>query len=187
MYTSLLSAPGGLFAEFDRLQRELQQAFATPSSIRAVARGSFPAVNIGSTPNSIEVYAFAPGIDPATLEVNVDRGVLSIAGERKPQSAAGATPAGSQQGAQQGSQDGPQQASQEGSGQGTVQTSQQASPARQDVNVYVRERFTGSFRRAVSLPEDADLSRVEATYRDGVLRISVARREAAQAKRITVQ
>jgi HSP20 family protein len=167
MYTSLLSAPGGLFAEFDRLQRELQQAFATPSSIRAVARGSFPAVNIGSTPTSIEVYAFAPGIDPATLEVNVDRGVLSIAGERKPQSEESASEAGSQDGSQQGSQ--------------------QGSQARQDTNVYVRERFSGSFRRAVSLPEDVDLSRVEATYRDGVLRISVARREAAQAKRITVQ
>ncbi|CAG9175751.1 Hsp20/alpha crystallin family protein [Cupriavidus respiraculi] len=171
MYTSLLSAPGGLFAEFDRLQRELQQAFATPSSIRAVARGSFPAVNIGSTPNSIEVYAFAPGIDPATLEVNVDRGVLSIAGERTAQGAGETQAAGADGGSQQDSQ----------------QAAQQTAPARQDTNVYVRERFTGRFRRAVSLPEDADLSRVEATYRDGVLRISVARREAAQAKRITVQ
>lgn len=171
MYTSLLSAPGGLFAEFDRLQRELQQAFATPSSIRAVARGSFPAVNIGSTPNSIEVYAFAPGIDPGTLEVNVDRGVLSIAGERTAQGAGETQAAGADGGSQQDSQ----------------QAAQQTAPARQDTNVYVRERFTGRFRRAVSLPEDADLSRVEATYRDGVLRISVARREAAQAKRITVQ
>lgn len=181
MYTSLLSAPGGLFAEFDRLQRELQQAFTTPSSIRAVARGSFPAVNIGSTPTSIEVYAFAPGIDPATLEVNVDRGVLSIAGERRPQNGNDAQGAGS--GSDTGSQEAGQQAAQQSSGP----SPQGATPARQDTNVYVRERFTGRFRRAVSLPEDADLSRVEATYRDGVLRISVARREAAQAKRITVQ
>jgi HSP20 family protein len=30
----------------------------------------------------VEVYAFAPGMDPASIEVNLDRGVLSIAGER---------------------------------------------------------------------------------------------------------
>lgn len=185
MYTSLLSAPGGLFAEFDRLQRELQQAFTTPSSIRAVARGSFPAVNIGSTPTSIEVYAFAPGIDPATLEVNVDRGVLSIAGERRPQNGNDAQGAGS--GPDTGSHQVAEQAGQQAPQQSSEPSPQRVTPARQDTNVYVRERFTGRFRRAVSLPEDADLSRVEATYRDGVLRISVARREAAQAKRITVQ
>jgi len=42
------------------------------------------------------------------------------------------------------------------------------------VNVYGNERFVGRFRRAISLPEDIDPSKVEATYRDGVLRVSVA-------------
>ena len=32
----------------------------------------------------MEIYAFAPGLDPATMEVNLDRGVLTIAGERQP-------------------------------------------------------------------------------------------------------
>ncbi|MDN6888345.1 Hsp20/alpha crystallin family protein, partial [Variovorax sp. CAN2819] len=30
-----------------------------------------------------EIYAFAPGIDPATLEVHLERGLLTISGERK--------------------------------------------------------------------------------------------------------
>ena len=55
------------------------------------------------------------------------------------------------------------------------------------VNVYSRERVGGTFRRAISLPDDADPSKVEATYSDGVLHISIARREAAQPKRIAVQ
>jgi HSP20 family protein len=75
--------PRDLFAEMDRLTREMQQAFDVSPSIRGVARGGYPALNVGSTPTSIEIYAFAPGIDPAQVEVNLDRGVLTIAGERK--------------------------------------------------------------------------------------------------------
>jgi HSP20 family protein len=55
------------------------------------------------------------------------------------------------------------------------------------VHVYTRERGTGSFTRAISLPDDVDPGQVNASYRDGVLRVSVARRESAQPKRITVQ
>ena len=80
MYRSLFSRD--LFAEADRLQREMQQAYDTVSpSIRGFARG-YPALNVGATPASVEIYAFAPGIDPASIEVNLERGVLTIEGER---------------------------------------------------------------------------------------------------------
>lgn len=49
------------------------------------------------------------------------------------------------------------------------------------------ERFAGSFKRVVSLPEGADPSRVEARYRDGVLRVSAQRRESAQPKRLEIK
>jgi HSP20 family protein len=81
MYRSLF--PRDMFAELDRLQREMQQAFDLSPTIRGVARGGFPAMNVGSTPKSVEVYAFAPGIDPASLDVQIEKGVLTIAGERK--------------------------------------------------------------------------------------------------------
>lgn len=150
MYESLLNFPGGLFADFERLQRELQQAFGTvgqPSSIRAVASGAFPAINVGSTSDGIEIYAFAPGLDASKLDVQIDRGVLTLTGERP-----SALPQGDERQA-----------------------------------VYASERFAGRFRRTVSLPEDADPARVDAKYRDGVLRISVARRASAQPKRIEVK
>ena len=150
MYESLLNFPGSLFGDFERLRRELDDVFESggvPASIRSVAPGAFPAVNVGSTPQSLEVYAFAPGIDAAKVDVTVDRGVLTIAGERPSTLPGGDT----------------------------------------KVSVFSRERSSGAFRRAISLPEDADPTQVNATYRDGVLHISVARRQAAQPQRIAIQ
>ena len=55
------------------------------------------------------------------------------------------------------------------------------------MNVYARERGSGHFARAIALPEDLDPENLKASYRDGVLQVSIARREAAQPKRIAVQ
>ncbi len=81
MYRSLF--PRDMFAEIDRLQREMHQAFDLSPTIRGFARNGFPALNVGGTPKTLEIYAFAPGVDPATLEVNLERGLLTIAGERR--------------------------------------------------------------------------------------------------------
>ena len=51
---------------------------------------------------------------------------------------------------------------------------------------YLRERFDGEFRRAVTLPEDVDPERVEATYRDGVLHLVIKRRTAVRPRQIPV-
>lgn len=145
MYRSLF--PRDLFAEMDRLTREMQQAFDLTPAIRGFARGGYPALNVGSTPTSVEIYAFAPGIDPAKVEVNLDRGVLTIAGER-----AAAVGAGDEK-----------------------------------TTLHVNERFGGRFRRVISLPDDIDPNAVSADYADGVLHVSVKRRESAQPRRIEVQ
>jgi HSP20 family protein len=81
MYRSLF--PRDMFAEMDRLQREMQQALALSPTIRGFGRGGFPALNVGGTPQTVEVYAFAPGLDPNSLDISLDRGVLTIAGMRK--------------------------------------------------------------------------------------------------------
>lgn len=150
MYESILNHPNSLFGQFERLRRELDDVFGAPglsSSIRSVAPGTVPAINIGRTPNSVEIYAFAPGLDASKIEVTLDRGVLRMAGERT-----------------------------------------SGIPANDPkVNVYTRERGAGRFSRAISLPDDVDPGQVNARYRDGVLHVSVARRESAQPKRITVQ
>jgi HSP20 family protein len=83
MYESLLRFPGDILGEFERLQREMEQVFVgRPVSIRALGRGAFPAITIGNRPDAIEVWALAPSIDPSKLEISIDRGLLTIAGER---------------------------------------------------------------------------------------------------------
>ncbi|MEN9628444.1 MAG: hypothetical protein RJA10_1671 [Pseudomonadota bacterium] len=88
MYRSLL--PRDLFAELDRLQRDVSGLFDDSPAIRGLARGGYPALNVVSTPIAVEVFAFAPGVDPAALDIQLDRGVLTLSGERQ----ATAPPAG---------------------------------------------------------------------------------------------
>ena len=145
MYRSLFSRD--LFAEMDRLQREMQQALDQSPTIRGYARGGYPALNVGGTPTSVEVYAFAPGLDPAAIDVNLDRGVLTLAGERKAD----------------------------------------LPKSDEKTTLHANERFTGRFRRVVSLPDDIDPSAVSAKYVDGVLHVSIQRRASAQPRRIEVQ
>ena len=150
MVQALLSYPGGLFDQIDRLHREIAGAFAAeglPSGIRSVAAGTLPAINVGRTATSVEIYAFAPGLDGARIDVTLDRGVLRIAGERD-----AAIPG-----------------------------------ADAHTQVYARERVSGRFARALSLPDDVDPANVKATYVDGVLRVSVGLRESAKPQRIAVQ
>lgn len=150
MYESLLNFPGGLFADFDRVRREMDTLLPqgdAPLGIRAVAGNHFPSLNVGHTASSVDVFAFAPGIDPARTEVTLDRGLLTVAGER---------------------------------------ASDRPDKPGDTANVYGQERFSGRFRRTVNLPEDIDPDKINASYRDGVLHISVGRRESLQPKRIAI-
>mgnify|MGYP001327155617 CR=1 FL=1 len=144
-YRSLF--PRDVLSELERLQREMQQGFERSPSIRGVARGGFPALNVGSTADSLEIYAFVPGADPAGIDVQLEKGVLTIAGERR--------------------------------------STLPAADAK--ATVHIDERFAGRFRRVVTLPDDIDPNAVTARFRDGVLHISVKRRQAAQPRRIEIQ
>lgn len=83
-----------LFNDFERVQRELQRLDGRASqAIRGAGRGGFPALNVGSTPDAVEVFAFAPGLDAASIDVQLERGVLTLSGQRPATTAqAGNTP-----------------------------------------------------------------------------------------------
>jgi len=50
-----------------------------------------------------------------------------------------------------------------------------------------RERTYGQFRRAMTLPDQVDSSKVVATFKDGILEIRLPRAEAAKSRKITVK
>jgi HSP20 family protein len=84
MFGSLTNWEGDLFNQFSRLQNDLESYRGSPSgpaNIRAVARGSFPSINIGTTATGVEIYVFAAGLDPKKIELSVQRNLVTISGE----------------------------------------------------------------------------------------------------------
>jgi HSP20 family protein len=155
LFPSMLRTSGDWFADFEQLHDRLDELLggrSGTSSIRAVGRaGAFPALNVGTSPEAVEIYAFAPGVDPKSIDVSVEKGLLAISGERQAQD--GKTASGKDS---------------------------------EERTAYANERFTGRFRRVVALSEDADPGRVEASYRNGVLKIVVPKRESSKPRQIQV-
>lgn len=134
-----------LFNQFGRMQRDLDTLFGTlPIGIRAMAAGSYPPINIGSTPKQVDVYVFAAGMDPQKLDVSLEQNLLTIAGER-------------------------------------------VSEPPESAQIYRSERFSGQFKRVLTLPEDIDPDKVNASYKDGVLHITIQRKEELQPRKIEVK
>ncbi|MEZ5502721.1 MAG: Hsp20/alpha crystallin family protein [Halioglobus sp.] len=84
MFGSITNWEGDLINQFNRLQNDLQQFWGSPSgpaNIRAVARGSYPSINIGVTAGSVEIYVFAAGLKQDQFELSVQRNLLTISGD----------------------------------------------------------------------------------------------------------
>ncbi len=52
------------------------------SGIRAAQQGSYPPLNVGSSPDSVDVYLFAAGLDPESLNLSLQQNLLTVSGER---------------------------------------------------------------------------------------------------------
>jgi HSP20 family protein len=49
------------------------------------------------------------------------------------------------------------------------------------------ERYVGKFRRSITLPARVDTNKVNATYRDGILTVTLPKAEEAKPKQIQVR
>ncbi|WP_031432091.1 Hsp20/alpha crystallin family protein [Methylomarinum vadi] len=147
MFGYLTGFDRDFFDQFERMRREIDAMFGDPGSprgIRSVTAGTYPAINIGASPKQVDVYVFAAGTDPKSLDISLQQNLLTVSGERKVE-----LPEGAQ--------------------------------------AYRRERFTGSFKRVITLPDDIDPDKVNAMYRNGVLHIVVQRKEELQPRKIEIK
>jgi HSP20 family protein len=142
MFGTLRGYEISLFDEFRRLQREVDEVFAGGAR-PAFARAPFPAIDVVSNPQQVDIYLSAPGIDVKSLDISIEQNVLSVTGRR-------------------------------------------AAQVEEKATLHRQERFSGEFRRSLTLPQDVDSDRVTASYVDGVVRISVQRREAPRPRQIQV-
>jgi len=86
MFGLLGSFDTSLFDEFRRLESEMDRLFgrgSLPAGIRAMRRGTFPPINVGATPERVDVYLFAAGLDPKSLDISIQQNLLAVSGERK--------------------------------------------------------------------------------------------------------
>jgi len=75
-----------LFEEFRRMEQQMDELFGSgtqPPAIRSVARGTFPPINMGAAADGIDIYVYAAGMDLKSIELNIQRNLLTVAGERE--------------------------------------------------------------------------------------------------------
>lgn len=103
-------------------------------------------LNIASDDKNYHISLEAPGLTDKDINVELNKGVLTIRGEKKEESET------------------------------------------KDRHYYRMERSYGSFQRILTLPEDADQNSINASMKNGVLEITVARKAlpASETKRIPI-
>ena len=71
----------------------------------------------------------------------------------------------------------------------TVASVQNAKEEKKDSyeKFLLRERFGGDFKRAFTLPKDVDSSKVNASFKNGILSIKLGRKEEALERRIQIE
>ena len=69
----------------------------------------------------------------------------------------------------------------------TIQGEIKDEAEKMEGNYLLRERRFGLFQRSIALPERVDADKIEATYKDGVLILSIPKVEEIKPKRISIK
>ena len=155
-------------------------------------------VDIREDADHIYVEADLPGFRKEDINISLENGMLTITAERQEEVTEPAPGEGGPQQQGQAAQPGQgQQVGEEqprgGAGGGRPQQQpppqqqqQQTQQRQQSPNYLLRERRVMRFVRSFALPPNVDESSVQARLENGVLRITLNKREESKAKRIAV-
>lgn len=132
-----------------QLHHDLSRILDTPwnglSDLSTADTSWTPPVDIKEDENHYYIKADVPGVDPKNIEITLERGVLTISGERH-------------------------------------------ADSKEERDGYRRvERFQGRFTRAFALPDTADAEKVDAKIKDGVLEVTINKKESSKPRRIAVR
>ena len=138
--------PWSIFNELESIQKDMNRAFSGVEGGRRWRRGgTYPLMNVWSSPDGLVVDAELPGVDPKDVDISVLGDELTLRGKVNVQ-----------------------------------------EPGRNET-YHRRERATGEFVRTLQLPFRANAGAVKASYRNGVLRLSVPRAEEEKPRKVTVE
>ena len=118
--------------------------FSRPS--REVASRTWPRVDIEEEKDAYKLHADLPGLDKKDIDIKVEKGVLTISGEKN---------------------------------------SEKSDRKKEEYSYY--ERSYGKFSRSFQLPEHVDESNIAASYKNGVLELTIKKTEKALPKKIEVK
>ena len=104
-----------------------------------------PAVDVYEDTESVRLTAELPGLEHKDVDVRIENGVLTLAGERK------------------------------------------LEDEEKKDNYYRIERRYGAFTRSFTLPTTVDADKVKAEFKNGLLKITLPKREEAKPKQIRVK
>jgi len=141
---------------FDRMldwSRQMDEALAarTPASVGDASVRTqlwLPPIDVYETETAFVIEADLPGVHQENVDIQYDRGTLTISGTRAA-----------------------------------------TLPAQQDgqLRVFSSERVNGSFSRSIRLPEHVDADRIEATFSQGVVSLTVPKAKGALPRKIAIK
>jgi HSP20 family protein len=129
------------FDPFRELDRLTEQMFGDVTGARSVPR-AIP-MDLYRSGDHYVLHCELAGIDPGSLDINVEGSTLTIEGRRD-------------------------------------------ARTDEDVQWLARERFTGTFRRQLTLGDDVDSDKIEASYDNGVVTLTIPVREQAKPHKIEI-
>ncbi|MGJ0183781.1 Hsp20/alpha crystallin family protein [Corynebacterium glyciniphilum] len=146
------------FAQLDSVAREI---FGESGALGTVNRNQTPRFMPMDLVRKDDDYILTtdlPGVDADSIDVDIDNGVLTISAERTT---------------------GPRHA--------VDASGDSESNSTGDTHKWIaNERFTGTYRRQVTVSDSVDTERVTADYTDGVLTVTLPAAERSKSRKITV-
>jgi len=74
-----------VWREMDRLQREMNRLYDDPYTTRYRPAPSFPAMNIWTSEEGLQITAEVPGVNPKDIDISVVGNTLTLTGTREPE------------------------------------------------------------------------------------------------------